>query len=234
MRYRFLFSAAILASALALEGQENMFRIELVPTGRMVSLNEPTLVNGSYLFQAWPDGETTRLPQNVVGKISRLTGKYEDMVVYQVMFHPSGFALARDIPVLKNGLFIFHTWRSGVLTSVRKSDVARIGTLTGDQAFWAEQGQAGEALIGNLAMEGTAQVVSIGTPPTPGGSSQAGRNSASSLNQSGQAGISGAPQGIWLYQGTPGVSDAYSPANANMSDGVPTMPAATNGSSPPQ
>jgi len=109
--------------------------------------------------------------------------------------------------------------------------VAKIGSLTGDQAFWAEQGQAGEALIGNLAMEGTNQVVSIGTPP--GGGSQAGRNSASSLNQ-GNQGISGAPQGNWLYQGTPGVSDAYSPANASMSNGVPTMPAATNGGNPPQ
>ena len=233
MRNRFLVFAALFASALALEGQQNMFRIELVPTGRMVSLNEPTLVNGSYLFQAWPDGETTRLPQGVVRKITRITGKYEDMTVYEVMFHGGGFALARDIPVVKNGMFIFHTWRSGTLTSVRKSDVEKIGTLTGDQAFWVEQGQAGEALIGNLAMEGTAQVISIGTPPGEA-SSQAGRNSASSLNQSGQAGISGAPQGNWLYQGTPGVSDAYSPANATMSNGVPTMPAATNGGSPPQ
>jgi hypothetical protein len=233
MRTRFVLFAALFASALALEGQQNMFRIELVPTGRMVSLNEPTLVNGSYLFKAWPDGETTRLPQDVVRKITRITGKYEDMTVYELMFHGGGFALARDIPVVKNGMFIFHTWRSGALTSVRKSEVEKIGTLTGNQAFWIEQGQMGEALIGNLAMEGTAQVISIGTPPGAD-SSQAGRNSASSLNQSGQAGISGAPQGNWLYQGTPGVSDAYSPANATMSNGVPTMPAATNGGSPPQ
>jgi hypothetical protein len=232
MRTRFVLFAALFASALALEGQQNMFRIELVPTGRMVSLNEPTLVNGSYLFQAWPDGETTRLPQNVVRRITRITGKYEDMTVYQVMFYGGGFALARDIPLSKSGMFVFHTWRSNTLTSVRKSEVEKIGTLTGDQAFWVEQGQAGEALIGNLAMEGTAQVIAIGTPP--GGGSQAGRNSASSLNQGAPQGISGAPQGNWLYQGTPGVSDAYSPANANMSNGVPTMPAATNGSSPPQ
>ena len=232
MRNRFVLCAAVFASALSLEGQQNMFRIELVPTGRMVSLNEPTLVNGSYLFRAWPDGETTRLPQNVVRKITRITGKYEDTTVYQVMFYGGGFALARDIPLAKNGMFVFHTWRSGTLTSVRKSEVEKIGTLTGDQAFWVEQGQMGEALIGNLAMEGSAQVISIGTPP--GGGSQAGRNSASSLNQGAPQGISGAPQGNWLYQGTPGVSDAYSPANATMSNGVPTMPAATNGGSPPQ
>lgn len=232
MRNRFVLCAALFASALSLEGQQNMFRIELVPTGRMVSLNEPTLVNGSYLFQAWPDGETTRLPQNVVRKITRITGKYEDAIVYQVMFYGGGFALARDIPLAKSGMFVFHTWRAGTLTSVRKSEVEKIGTLTGDQAFWVEQGQMGEALIGNLAMEGSAQVISIGTPQ--GGGSQAGRNSASSLNQGAPQGINGAPQGNWLYQGTPGVSDAYSPANANMSNGVPTMPAATNGSNPPQ
>ena len=231
MRNRFILCAALFTSALAVEGQQNMFRIELVPTGRMISLNEPTLVNGSYLFQAWPDGETTGLPQNVVRKITRITGKYEDMTVYEVMFYGGSFALARDIPVAKNGMFVFHTWRSGMLTSVRKSDVEKIGTLTGNQAFWVEQGQAGEALIGNLAMEGTAQVISIGTPP--GGGSQAGRSNMSSLNQ-GNSGISGAPQGNWLYQGTPGVSDAYSPANATMSNGVPQMPAATNGGSPPQ
>ena len=36
-----------------------------------------------------------------------------------------------------------------------------------------------------------------------------------------------------MYEGTPGVSDAWSPANANMSNGVPTMPGATNGMNPP-
>ena len=155
------------------------------------------------------------------------------MTVYEVMFHGGGFALARDIPVVKNGMFIFHTWRSGTLTSVRKSDVEKIGTLTGDQAFWVEQGQAGEAAHRQPRHgrngPGHLDRHSAGRRPP-----QAGRNSASSLNQSGQAGISGAPQGNWLYQGTPGVSDAYSPANATMSNGVPTMPAATNGGSPPQ
>jgi hypothetical protein len=74
-------------------------------------------------------------------------------------------------------------------------------------------------------MEGGSAVVEIGSPQRA--SSQAGPRNAS--------GISGAPTyGNWQYQGTPGTSDAYGPANATMSGGVPTMPAATDGGAPPQ
>ncbi len=96
--------------------------------------------------------------------------------------------------------------------------------MTGDDAFWIEQAQMGEVNIrGPLAMEGASQVVTIGTPPQVP-SAQAGPQSLSQIN--------GAPVGNWQYQGTPGTSDAYGPANATMSGGVPTMPAATNGAPP--
>jgi len=229
MSKRFAACAVLLACAFALEGQQNMFKIELTLGGQMVSLDEPRLVGESYVFKAWPDGAPTTLKQMRVKRITRLTGKLPD-TVYQIDLNPTGFVLARDLPVLKDGVFVFHTWRAGTLTSARKADVRLITPLTGDQAFWAEQRQTGMGVEGNLAMQGTGQVISIGTPPD--GGSQAGRTSASSLQ--GNPGISGAPQGNWLYQGTPGVSDAYAPANATMSNGVPTMPAATSGSNPPQ
>jgi hypothetical protein len=229
MSKRFAACAVLLACAFALEGQQNMFKIELTLGGQMVSLDEPTLVGESYVFKAWPDGAPTTLKRTRVTKITRLTGKTPD-TVYQIDLNPGGFVLARDLPVLKNGVFVFHTWRAGTLTSARTSDVRLVTRLTGDQAFWAEQRQTGMAVEGNLAMQGTGQVISIGTPPD--GGAQAGRTSASSLQ--GNPGISGAPQGNWLYQGTPGVSDAYAPANATMSNGVPTMPAATSGGNPPQ
>ncbi len=237
MSKRLAACAVLLACAFALEGQQNMYKLELAgkgTTATAVSLDEPKLVGDMYVFQAWPDGASVKLPKAYVKKMTRLTGKSTE-TVYQIDLNPSGLALARDLPMLKNGMFVFHTWRAGTLTSVRKADVRNIGALTGEQAFWAEQRQLGETSIGgNFAMEGTSQVVTIGTPPAVS-SQQAGRNSASSVGQGGpSSGISGAPsQGNWLYQGTPGVSDAYAPANATMSGGVPTMPAATDGSAPP-
>jgi hypothetical protein len=159
-----------------------------------------------------------------------LTGGNQD-TVYRIDLSPSGSLVARDNPTLKNGLYTFHTWRGGTLMSVRTADVLKITPLTGDQAFWAEQAQFGEALIGNLAMQGGGRVIQLSPPPSQN-SAQAGATSMSSLNG---AGISGAPTyGNWTYQGTPGVSDAWSPANASMRNGVPTMPAATNGMNPPR
>lgn len=232
MSRRLILAAFLLACACALGAQENMFKIDLVPSGSMISLNEPTLMGGSYVFRAWPDGASTTLKQARVRKVSRLTGASAE-VVYQINLNPSGTVIAKDNPTLKGGAYVFHTWRDGALMSVRKSDVQKITPLAGDAAFWAKQGQEGESKIGNLPMEGTSRVVEIGTPPQAPGSSQAGLNSASSV---GRSGINGAPVGNWQYQGTPGTSDAYGPANATVSSegGVPTMPAATNGGAPPQ
>ncbi len=233
MRSRSILCAVLFACAFGLEGQQTMFKIDFVQSGSMVTLDRPELLEGAYVFHAWPGGELTRLPAKVVAKVTQLTGQRND-VVYQIDLNPSGIALSRDLPVLKNGAFQFHTWRAGTLTSVRRSDIIGIRTLTGDQAFWAEQRQLGEALNGNLPMQGTGEVIEIGTPRPTG--SQGGRTSLSNVGQSNASpGISGAPTyGNWLYQGTPGTSDAYGPANANMSNGVPTMPAATDGGDPPQ
>jgi hypothetical protein len=232
MRHRFLLAAVLAGFAFVLQGQGQKaaaFKIDLVPSGSMIALDYPTLQNGRYSYHEWPDGQPVTLAQARVRKITQIAGGPPDPV-YQILLNPSGMMLAKDKPTLKGSTFVFRTWRDGTLMSVRKSDIFQIRPLTGDEAFWAEQGQLGESSIGTLALEGGATVVEIGTP-VRGNSSQAGRTSASSLN----SGISGAPvYGNWQYQGTPGVSDAYAPANATMSGGVPTMPAATSGSAPPQ
>ena len=145
--------------------------------------------------------------------------------VYQIELLPSGTMLAKDSPALmSNNTYVFHKWQDGTLMSLRKTDVKTINTLTGDQAFWATQQLDGASKIDNLAMQGASKVVVIGTPPVVD-SSQAGASNLSSIN--------GAPAGNWSYQGQPGVSDAWGPANATMNNGVPTMPAATNGGAPP-
>ena len=226
MANRFFLGALLFAGAVAVSGQaQDLFKIELATTGgAMVSLNQPQLVNGQYVFYAWPDGGKTAIKQAMVKRITRLTGPSAD-TVYRIDLVGSGTVLAKDPPVLKGNAYVFHVLRGGALTSLRQSDVKQIRRVTGDEAFWIEQRMLGERNIqGPLAMEGGGQVLVVGTPPQTS-SSQAGPQSFSQVN--------GAPVGNWQYQGTPGTSDAYGPANATMSNGVPTMPAATNGGAPP-
>ncbi len=229
-----LAAATLLACASLLRAQQNMFKIELVPSGAMVSLNEPALMGGKYVFNAWPDGGSTSLAQTRVKKITRLTGAAAS-TIYEIALTPSGAMTARDKPTLKNGTYLFHEWQSGELMSLRQKDVRSITPMSGDKAFWIEQGLQGVSRNANLSMEGSEHLVVIGVPPRSGGSSQAGRQNLSSVGgQNGTTGVNGAPVGNWQYQGTPGASDAYAPANATMNNGVPTMPAATNGGAPPQ
>ncbi|HTR04743.1 MAG TPA: hypothetical protein VMN82_16265 [Thermoanaerobaculia bacterium] len=228
MRFRAGIAATLLvAVACVCQAQTGprMYRIHLNPSGTMVSLDQPVLMNGKYVFHAWPDGEQTALRQALVSKIDPLTGPTQG-TVYQLDLNPSGTLLARDVPTLKGSAYVFHAWRGAELMSLRQSDVRKITPLTGDAAFWAIERANGEKSIGGtLSMQGTSSVVAIGTPPGQN-TSQAGRSGLSS--------VSGAPSnGNWTYQGTPGVSDAWSPANATMSNGVPTMPGATNGTAPP-
>jgi len=229
-KHFFLLAVLLFACGGALSAQDYMYKIDLIPSGAMVSMSQPTLQGGSYVFRSWPDGAATAVPYNMVGNITRLTGDREGLIAYRIDLNPSGMVLARNNPEARGGMYVFRTWRDNTLMSVRAADVRGITTLTGEDAFWAEQAQMGEKKIGTLAMQGNAHVIALDTPSN-GNSSQAGRTSASTLNG---AGISGAPAyGNWMYQGTPGVSDAWSPANASMNNGVPTMPAATNGMNPP-
>jgi hypothetical protein len=227
MAIRTLLGVVLFVSAVALQAQQkpSLYKIDLVPSGSMVALGAPVIVGQNYAFSAWPDAGFTQIPQAKVKRITQLAG-WAAETVYRIDLVPSGTVIAKDNPTLKGNTWVFHASRGGSLTSLRKSDVKGIRPITGDEAFWIEQQMAGEVTIrGPLAMEGGSQVVVVGTPPQAP-SSQAGPQSLSQVN--------GAPTyGNWQYQGTPGTSDAYGPANATMSGGVPTMPAATDGSAPP-
>jgi hypothetical protein len=236
MRNRIVAVAALLfVCALASEAQQNMYKLQLKGAGTsatMVSLDQPNLIAGRYVFHAWPDGAFTSIPQAAVVKLTRITGPTND-TIYRLELNPSGTLIAKDMPVLKGSTYTFHNKLGGNLMSVRESDVRHISVLSGDQAFWVVQGLEGESSIDNVAMHGTNKIVEIGTPAAKNNTAQAGPSSLSDV-ASGSSGISGAnPYGNWSYQGTPGVSDAWSPANATMRGGVPTMPAATNGMNPP-
>jgi hypothetical protein len=229
-KHFFLLAALLLACGGVLSAQDYMYKIDLIPSGAMISMSQPMLEGGSYVFRSWPDGATSAVPYNMIRNITRLTGNREGLIAYRIDLNPSGMVLARDNPAARGSMYVFRTWRDNTLMSVRAADVKAIITLTGEDAFWAEQAQLGEKRIGTLAMQGNAHVIALDTPANTN-SSQAGPGSTSALNG---AGISGAPAyGNWMYQGTPGVSDAWSPANATMTGGVPTMPAATSGMNPP-
>ncbi len=227
MRSRILVVGAFFACALTLSAQQqpSLYKIELVVGASMVALGPPVIVGTNYAFSAWPDAGFTQIPQARVKRITQLAG-WAAETAYRIDLVPSGAVLSKDNPTLKGNTWVFHRYRGGNLTSLRTSQVKGIRPVTGDEAFWIEQQMAGEVNIqGPLAMEGGGQVVVVGTPPQSQ-SSQAGPQSFSQIN--------GAPVGNWQYQGTPGTSDAYGPANATMSGGVPTMPAATSGGAPPQ
>jgi hypothetical protein len=136
-------------------------------------------------------------------------------VVYRIDLVPSGHMLARDEPALKGSKYVFRTSRDGTVVSLRQAEVRKISRVTGVEAFREKQGARGVVQIGNLAMQGS--------------SSQAGPASVSAV------GRPGAGSGNWVYQGTPGVTDAWAPASATVSSpgDVPRMPSATQGNPTP-
>jgi hypothetical protein len=232
MRYRAGLFAASLCLSAALIGQETtlpppprIWQVDLVPSGRTFAASEPLLKNGYYSFQSWPEHAPTRLKQERVGKVTeKISNEASHATVYQIDLNPSGQAISRVQPVLKNGSWVYRSYRQNTILSVRQADVRRITPLTGEAAYWATEQAKGETPIGPLAMQG-GSAVTIASPTA--GSSQGGPQNLSSIN--------GAPAGNWSYQGTPGTSDAWGPANATVSSpgGVPTMPAATSGGAPP-
>ena len=56
--------------------QEAVYQIDLVPSGRMVARDNPTLKNGSYTFHTWLNNEFMSLRKTDVLRITRLTGIY--------------------------------------------------------------------------------------------------------------------------------------------------------------
>ena len=107
--------------------------------------------------------------------------------------------LAREVPQLKNKSYIFHTWLEGKLMTVRQTDVKQVTYLHGLPAFKAQQEAKGARLIGNLPMEGGASVTYFSEPPP------------APVNP---ADMAAPPPSNWNYDGVPGVTDAYAPANA--------------------
>jgi hypothetical protein len=169
----------------------------------------------------------------LLGMLASLAASAQQ-AAYQIDLAPSGKVLSKDVPVVKNGAYLFHSYPAGTLMSLRPSQIKGITKITPDPALTSNTGVV--IAIGNLAMQG--------------GSSQAGAanantvkpKSASNKPELGEGFYSNLKMGQGLAEDagrsgdyTVGRSYAYGPANAGQSSAgaPPTMPSATNGANPP-
>ena len=175
-----------------------IWQIDLDPSGQAFSFGEPKLDGDAYVFTAWPDRQTVRLSKVKVKKLTQRTKDIDKMSIWVVELLPKGRMTAKEQPALKNGTYVFRTWRDGTLMSLRKADVKSIQQVTGVAAFRIQQEERGAALNANLPMQGGGNVTVINAPPEPAG----------------QAPADSSQPGNWRYQGEPGVTDAYAPPSA--------------------
>lgn len=174
-----------------------IWQIDLQPSGQAFSFGQPKLDGDAYVFTAWPDRQTVRLAKAKVKKLTSRTKDVDQMSIWVVELLPKGRMTAKEQPALKNGTYVFRTWRDGTLMSLRQSDVKSVQLVRGVPAFRIQQEERGAALNANLPMQGTDDVTIINAPPQP--APQAPADSSG---------------GNWSYQGEPGITDAYGPPNA--------------------
>jgi len=182
-----------------LEAQDDVWQIDLVPTGTGFAVTKPVLEGNVYVFRVWPDRDLIRLPKARVKNMVRRTSDVGKGLVYRIDLLPTGQMYSRDEPVLKGTTYQFHRWAGGTLLSARQTDVKKITKIAGADAFRLYLELFGAKPIGNLAMEG------------PRSSPQDNQPSGASSAFSGDQGL---PPGNWIYQGVPGVTDAWAPPSA--------------------
>jgi hypothetical protein len=192
-----------------------IYQVDLIPTGMGFAVGKPVLDGDVYVFNALPEKQQVSVSKEKVRNITLRIRDLNEEVVYEIRLLPTGRMLSREQPKLKNGAWQFHTWKDNNLISMRQKDVREVVVLQGLAAFKAKQEEKGARLIGNLAMQ-DGQYQSVGTAPAP-------------PDQAAPAAPAGPSN--WIYQGAPGITDAYAPANAVVASpgDVPKAP-----SSPPR
>ena len=193
-----------------------IWQIDLNPSGTGFALTRPVLEGDVYVFKVWPDRATVRLPRSRIKKMVRRTQDINGEVIYQIDLVPSGQMYARENPTRKETTYVFHTWRENSLMSVRHADVKKITRVAGLEAFKIHLQQLGAKEIGNMAMEGGGTVRVIpGAPAAAEGSAAEASAAPGSVRP-----------GNWIYDGVPGVTEAWAPPSAVVSSpgDVPKMP----------
>lgn len=138
---------------------------------------------------------------------------------YRIALVPSGNLVARDAPVVRGAMIVFHSVRDGNLVSVRRSDVRSVTRISPQDAVPPNPQRA--IAIGNLAMQG-------GSSTTPQSTVRTARAVPTTPPR-----WNGYDQYAW---GIPGLSDSYPPVSAvQESPGAPpTAPSSTSAQKPPQ
>ncbi len=198
-----------------------VYKIELLPTGFGFAMEEPKLEGDVYVFRSLPERTVSRLPKSRVKKISRWSSDLHKEVVWQVELNPTGRILANKEPVKKGAGYVVTEFKQGTLMSVRETDVRKITRLTGLDAFKAQLEETGAAKLSGELPEGA------GTGTIRGASADPSAAPAAA------PGTTGDP-GNWLYQGKPGVTDAYAPPSAVQERPGDVPKAATPAPPPPK
>ena len=181
-----------------------IYQIDLVPSGTGFALSKPVLDGDKYVFIVWPDRATIRLAKERVKSITPRTKEMSAFAVYQIDLVPTGRMIAKEAPTLKGTTYTFRTWRDHTLISMRQADVKKVTKLTGLDAFRVQQEERGATLTANLPMQGTDDVQIINAPPPDPSQASAGSSSSTSGSM------------YWIYDGVPGITDAYAPPNATV------------------
>lgn len=196
-----------------------VYQVNLIPTGMGFAVGKPVLDGDFYVFKALPERQQVRVSKDKVRDITLRIPDLNAETVYEIRLLPSGRMLSKEQPVLKNGGWQFRTWKDNQLISMRQTDVKEVVALQGLAAFKAKQEEKGARLIGNLAMS-DGQYEAVGAAPAP--------PSTAPYSDSMPTGPSN-----WIYEGAPGVSDAYAPANAVIQS-PGDVPKAPEASRPPR
>jgi hypothetical protein len=197
----------------------DIWQIDLNPSGTGFALTTPKDEGNSYVFKVWPDRAVVHLPKSRVKKMVRRTKDVTGEVIYQIDLVPTGVRYSREEPTLKGNTYLFHAYHGGTLMSLRQEDVKQVTRVSGMDAFKIHLQQYGAKANANLPMQGGGSVTVIGAEP-------GGGQAAPPAEPGSEAAAQNLPPGNWIYQGVPGVTDAWAPPSATVAypGDVPKMP----------
>lgn len=192
-------AAAARSSQTAPRKPIEIWQVDLVPTGTGFAVTEPRLEGDTYVFNAWPDRSPVRVSKSKIKKITNRTKQLKNETMYRIDLLPTGTIIARDRPALKGNTYTFHAWKGGALASLRQSDVKGVTRLSEAEIFQVHLERFGVKPIDNLAMQGGTVIA----PAQPSTATNA------------YAGGDQTPVN-WIYEGTPGIDDAWAPPSATV------------------
>jgi hypothetical protein len=180
----------------------DIWQIDLNPSGTGFALTTPVLQGDVYVFKVWPDRATVHLKKSRVKKMVRRTRDVNGEVIYQIDLVPTGQVYSREVPNQRGTSIEYKSWHQGTLMALRQADVKKVTKIAGLDAFKIHLQLLGAKAIGNLPMEGGGSVTVLNEDSRAGGAKPA------------MPAMQDQTPSNWIYQGVPGVTDAWAPPNA--------------------